>query len=77
MTAGNNVSLQCKVSSIHPVTVTWSRTDGVPLSENYLINNTVLLIPNVKTKDEATYVCLGENAFGASKATVELTISRG
>ena len=71
---GKSVTIECKVSSTLPVTVTWIRADGSPIDESYLIKDTVLLIPNVRKNDEATYICVGKNKFGASKATVELSI---
>ncbi len=71
---GKSVTFECKVSSTLPVTVTWSKADGSSLDQNYLIKDAVLLIRNVRKKDEGTYICVAENVFGASKATVELAI---
>ena len=71
---GKSVTIECKVSSTLPVTVTWIRADGSPIDESYLVKDTVLLIRNVKTDDEGTYICVGKNKFGASKATVELSV---
>lgn len=71
---GKSVTFQCKVSSKLPVTVTWSRADGSSLNKNYLIKNTVLEIRSVRKKDEGTFICVAENIFGASKATVELSV---
>ena len=72
---GRSVTIECTVSSILPVTVTWSRANGSPLNNDYLIKNTVLSIRDVREEDEGTYICVAENEFGASKATVDIVIS--
>ena len=72
---GESVTIECKVSSTLPVTVTWSRADGSPLNKNYLMKDEVLLIRSVRKNDEGTYICVAENKFGASKASVELVIN--
>ena len=71
---GKSVTIVCKVSSSLPATVTWSRADGLPLNRNYLLKDRVLSIPSARKKDEGTYICVVENVFGASKATVELVV---
>ena len=71
---GATVTIECKVSSTLPTTVTWRRADGSPLSERYSIKDEVLSIRNVQKNDEGTYICVAKNDFGASKATVELAV---
>ncbi|XP_028393916.1 basement membrane-specific heparan sulfate proteoglycan core protein-like isoform X2 [Dendronephthya gigantea] len=72
---GGSVTIECTVSSTLPVTVTWSRADGSPLNNDYLIKNTVISIRDVKKEDQGTYICVAENTFGASKATLDIVIS--
>uniref|UniRef100_A0AAZ3SJN2 Basement membrane-specific heparan sulfate proteoglycan core protein n=1 Tax=Oncorhynchus tshawytscha TaxID=74940 RepID=A0AAZ3SJN2_ONCTS len=36
-----------------------------------------LLIPNIKSSDSGTYLCVGTNSIGSSEARIEVTVNRG
>lgn len=36
-----------------------------------------LLIPNIKSSDSGTYLCVGTNSIGSSEARIEVTVNKG
>ncbi|KAL1020675.1 hypothetical protein UPYG_G00003200 [Umbra pygmaea] len=36
-----------------------------------------LLIPNIRSSDSGTYLCVGTNSFGSSEARIEVTVNKG
>lgn len=36
-----------------------------------------LLIPNVKTSDSGTYMCVGSNSIGSNSAPIKVTVLKG
>ncbi|XP_044055859.1 hemicentin-1 isoform X2 [Siniperca chuatsi] len=78
---GSTVTLPCLAQGYPEPQVTWSREDGLPLSNRPRAHGTItqsrggLHIANVWVEDEAVYVCEAHNHFGRIQAQARITVT--
>uniref|UniRef100_A0A674AKG9 Heparan sulfate proteoglycan 2 n=1 Tax=Salmo trutta TaxID=8032 RepID=A0A674AKG9_SALTR len=76
---GETLRLYCRAGGRPSPGLTWKKQEG-QLSPQASMERTdigTLLIPNIKSSDSGTYLCVGTNSIGSSEARIEVTVNRG
>uniref|UniRef100_A0A8C7RFH9 Heparan sulfate proteoglycan 2 n=1 Tax=Oncorhynchus mykiss TaxID=8022 RepID=A0A8C7RFH9_ONCMY len=77
---GETLRLYCRAGGRPSPGLTWKKQKGQlpPLhpSSSSLPYIGTLLIPNIKSSDSGTYLCVGTNSIGSSEARIEVTVNR-
>jgi len=66
---GQNLSLNCKASSLSPVNVTWYRGRKALASG---ISEAILTLDNITNKDWGEFLCVANNSLGVHNKSVFL-----
>uniref|UniRef100_A0A674DE93 Heparan sulfate proteoglycan 2 n=1 Tax=Salmo trutta TaxID=8032 RepID=A0A674DE93_SALTR len=73
--AGETLRLYCRAGGTPSPGLTWKKQGGQLPPQRTDIGT--LLIPNIKSSDSGTYLCVGTNSIGSSEARIEVTVNRG
>jgi hypothetical protein len=76
LTAGNSAILVCRVEAgIPSPTVTWTRSDGRPLSPNIeRMSEGTLRFTQITENESGEYICTAENEAGRASATANINV---
>lgn len=76
---GGNALFQCRVEGgIPEPTISWSRSDGMPIPPNAQITeNGIIKFTRVTGQEAGTYKCVAKNIVGQANYDVVLTIDAG
>uniref|UniRef100_A0A674DCA7 Heparan sulfate proteoglycan 2 n=1 Tax=Salmo trutta TaxID=8032 RepID=A0A674DCA7_SALTR len=77
--AGETLRLYCRAGGTPSPGLTWKKQGGQlpPQTRMERTDIGTLLIPNIKSSDSGTYLCVGTNSIGSSEARIEVTVNRG
>uniref|UniRef100_A0A8C7MIU8 Heparan sulfate proteoglycan 2 n=1 Tax=Oncorhynchus kisutch TaxID=8019 RepID=A0A8C7MIU8_ONCKI len=76
---GETLRLYCRAGGRPSPGLTWKKQEGQlpPQASMERTDIGTLLIPNIKSSDSGTYLCVGTNSIGSSEARIEVTVNRG
>uniref|UniRef100_A0A8C7VU22 Heparan sulfate proteoglycan 2 n=1 Tax=Oncorhynchus mykiss TaxID=8022 RepID=A0A8C7VU22_ONCMY len=76
---GETLRLYCRAGGRPSPGLTWKKQKGQlpPQASMERTDIGTLLIPNIKSSDSGTYLCVGTNSIGSSEARIEVTVNRG
>uniref|UniRef100_A0A8C7RGW8 Heparan sulfate proteoglycan 2 n=1 Tax=Oncorhynchus mykiss TaxID=8022 RepID=A0A8C7RGW8_ONCMY len=74
---GETLRLYCRAGGRPSPGLTWKKQKGQlpPQASMERTDIGTLLIPNIKSSDSGTYLCVGTNSIGSSEARIEVTAS--
>ncbi|XP_055787284.1 basement membrane-specific heparan sulfate proteoglycan core protein-like isoform X4 [Salvelinus fontinalis] len=75
---GETLRLYCRAGGRPSPGLTWKKQEGQlpPQASMERTDIGTLLIPNIKSSDSGTYLCVGTNSIGSSEARIEVTVNR-
>ena len=71
----DSITLQCNGDGYQVTSYTWTIGSGSFPNKVTGINNSTLVIPNVRSSDANNYTCVVSNEGGNSNKTVQLTVT--
>lgn len=72
---GENAQLTCRASGVPKPTITWQRKDGSPMPLQHSVVMGVLLVKNIRKKEEGTFVCNATNTLGSKSFEAVVTVN--
>ncbi|KAM5170849.1 ADAMTS-like protein 3 [Mantella aurantiaca] len=74
-TTGLNVTLDCTVKGLPNPKLTWMKKDNFLSNNSFVLPNGSLLLMNIKSENEGTYICTATNVLGKTVAMTVLHLS--
>ncbi|XP_063148906.1 contactin-6 [Candoia aspera] len=69
---GTSIQLECFALGNPVPSITWKRSDGIPLARKISTSKGILEIPDFQQEDEVTYECIARNVQGRNIARGQL-----